>query len=76
MNYLIKEQKMNEYEVVRPHSFEDAINHIKSFSESTSPVSELNKVDTTDRVFGWFEHRVSGEELNEVIGQIQNYLIL
>lgn len=75
MNYLIKEQKMNEYEVVRPHSFEDAINHIKSFSESTSPVSELNKVDTTDRVFGWFEHRVSGEELNEVIGQIQNYLI-
>ena len=66
---------MNEYEVVRPHSFEDAINHIKSFSESTSPVSELNKVDTTDRVFGWFEHRVSGEELNEVIGQIQNYLI-
>lgn len=66
---------MGEDEIIKPHSFEDAIKHIKAFSNRTSPDLGLDKVDTSGGLFGWFDHNVTGEELNKVTGQIQDYLI-
>lgn len=66
---------MGEYEIIKPHSFENAKKHIKTFSNRTSPDLGLDKVSTSGGLFGWFDHNVTGEELNKVTGQIQDYLI-
>ena len=66
---------MGEYEIIKPHSFENAKKHIKAFSNRTSPDLGLDKVNTSGGLFGWFDHNVTGEELNKVTGQIQDYLI-
>lgn len=66
---------MGEYEIIKPHSFENAKKHIKAFSNRTSPDLGLDKVSTSGGLFGWFDHHVTGEELNKVTGQIQDYLI-
>lgn len=66
---------MGEHEIIKPHSFEDAKKHIKAFSNRTSPDLGLDKVSTSGGLFGWFDHNVTGEELNKVTGQIQDYLI-
>lgn len=66
---------MGEYEIIKPHSFENAKKHIKAFSNRTSPDLGLDKVSTSGGLFGWFDHNVTGEELNKVTGQIQDYLI-
>jgi len=66
---------MGEHEIIKPHSFEEAKKHIKEFSDRTSPDLGLDKVSTSGGLFGWFDHNVTGEELNRVSGQIQDYLI-
>lgn len=62
-------------EIIKPHSFEDAVQHIQAFSGQTSPDLGLDKVKSNGGLFGWFDHIVTGEELNKVIGRVQDYLI-
>lgn len=57
------------------HTFDNAKNQLKVFSEQTQAVPELSKVDSTGGLFGWFDHKVTGDELNELTAQIQEYLI-
>lgn len=66
---------MGEHEIIKPHTFEKAKKHIEEFSNRTSPDLGLDKVSTSGGLFGWFDHNVTGEELNKVTGQIQDYLI-
>lgn len=66
---------MGEYEIIKPHTFEDAQKNLKEFLDRTSPDLGIDKVSTSGGLFGWFDHNVTGEELNKVTGQIQNYLI-
>lgn len=62
-------------EIIKPHSFEVAKQHIETFSKSTTTSTDLDKVDTSGGLFGWFDHNVTGAELNNVTGQVQEHLI-
>ena len=66
---------MGENEIIKPHTFEEAQKNLKEFLDRTSPDLGIDKVSTSGGLFGWFDHNVTGEELNKVTGQIQNYLI-
>ena len=71
--------------VVEYHSFEKAKRELKAFSEQTSTDLELTKVDN-DKGLGEFfgdiifcrgiglDHKVTGEELNELTSQVQRHL--
>lgn len=71
--------------VIRYHDFENAKKEIKKFSEQTTTDLELKRVNNSKdigEIFGdWFfgrgiglEHKVTGEELNELTSQIQKHL--
>ena len=66
---------MGDHEIIKPHSFEDAKNHIQTFSKRTSSNLGLSKVSTSGGLFDLFDHVVTGEELNTITGEISNYLI-
>lgn len=71
--------------VIQYHDFENAKKEIKKFSEQTTTDLDLKRVDDSKGVgefFGdWFfgrgiglDHKVTGEELNELTSQIQTHL--
>ena len=71
--------------VIQYHDFENAKKEIKKFSEQTTTDLELKKVDDSkgvgeflgDWIFGrgiGLDHKVTGEELNELTAQIQIHL--
>lgn len=62
-------------EIIKPHSFEDAKQHIQTFVDETPSNLELSTVSNEGGLFGLFNHKVTGNELNKVTSQIQNYLI-
>lgn len=66
--------KYNEYNI-NTHDFESSKNKIKNFSEKTKAIPELSTVRTSGGLFDLFSHKVTGDELNEVTSQIQDYLI-
>lgn len=70
---------------IKYHDFENAKNEIKKFSEQTTTDLDLKKVDTSKGVGEWIgnfflgggidlDHKVTGEELNELTSQIQLHL--
>lgn len=75
----------NKYETMKidKHNFEISKNRLKKFSEQTKTDLELDKVRTggdlldvwSKGIFGFFNHSVTGKELNELTSQIQEYLI-
>lgn len=65
---------MNEMEIKR-HNFDLAKNRLKEFSEKPGTEFEIENV-SPDGGFLWlFDHKVTGEELNERLGTIQNNFI-
>lgn len=75
---------MNEL-VIKHHDFENAKKEIKKFSEQTTTDLDLKRVDNSKGVGEWFgdfflgggiglNHKVTGEELNELTTQIQSHL--
>lgn len=62
-------------DIVKPHSFEVALNNLKELAEQTPSDIGLDKVDSEGGLFGWFHHNVTGDELNKITTQIQGYLI-
>lgn len=65
---------MNEISIKR-HNFDLAKNRLKVFSEVTKSEIKLNRVETDGGLFNWFDHNVTGEELNERLGAIQKLFI-
>lgn len=61
---------MNEVSIKR-HNFELAKNRLKEFSEVTKSELKINKVDVDGGLFNWFDHKVTGEELNDRLDVIQ-----
>lgn len=70
--------------VIKNHDFEDAKLAIKEFSEQTTTDLDLKRVDDKKRFAEWIgdaifggglgtNHRVTGEELNELTVQIQSH---
>lgn len=61
--------------VIEEHDFQDAMSSIKKYSEQTREEVGLSKVPNNGGLFNLVNHKVTGEELNEITSQIQNYLI-
>ena len=62
---------MNEI-TIKQHSFEIAKNRLKEFSENTETKLTLDAVDT-DGFFPFSDHRVTGQELNDRLVNIQKH---
>ena len=62
---------MNEI-AIKQHSFEIAKNRLKEFSEKTETKLTLDTVDT-DGFFPFSDHRVTGQELNTRLANIQDH---
>ena len=60
---------------IEKHNFELAKQKIKSFAEKLPANPRLNRVSEDAGPFGWFDHDVSGKELNELTSQIQDCLV-
>ena len=56
-------------------SFKNAKNELQSFSQRTMSDFGLDYVPTSGGLFGLGEHKVTGNELNNIVSQIQDYLI-
>lgn len=61
--------------VVKKHNFDKAKNNIKQFSLIKTDQLTLKKVSETGGLFNWFDHKVTGTQLNSLTEQIQGYLI-
>lgn len=76
----VKEKKEDnevkrEIERIRPKKYEIAKNNLDKFSSNTQGNKEISKVDTDGGLFHLFDHKVTGDELNVRLNQIQRYLI-
>lgn len=60
---------------IKKHNFDKAKNNIKQFSLTKPEELALNKVDVNGGLFNWFDHKVTGAELNSLTNQVQEYLI-
>lgn len=61
--------------IIKKHNFDKAKNNIKQFSLTKPDELALNKVDVSGGLFNWFDHKVTGAELNSLTNQVQDYLI-
>lgn len=61
--------------IIQKHDFEASKNQLKVFSEQTPKDLELRKVEISGVFFGLGDHTVTGNELNSLTTQIQDYLI-
>lgn len=71
----MKENRNTELIEIKTHNFEISKNKLKNFSEETQTDFELDRVKNNDDIdiFKWFDHGVTGKELNNLISQIQKY---
>ena len=60
---------------IEKHNFTKAKNQIKRFSQNAPTNFKLSTVNTQGGLFDLFDHKVTGEELNELTSQIQGYLV-
>lgn len=61
--------------VIQTHDFDEAKNQLKEFSEKIPSSIDLETVAANGGLFGWFDHNVTGDELNRLTTQIQSHLI-
>ena len=61
--------------VVNTHNFDNAKREIQAFSNNLPAAPEFQKVKTSAGVFGWRSHKVTGEELNEIVADIQRTFV-
>ncbi len=57
------------------HNFDLKKNNIKKFSETVPKYIEIDRVQAESGLWGIFDHKVTGDELNYRIQAIQSYLI-
>lgn len=60
---------------IQTHDFNNAKKQLKEFSEKIPSTVDLQTVTTNGGLFNWFDHNVTGNELNNLTTQIQNHLI-
>lgn len=61
--------------VIREHDFQQAKNALKKYSEQTRTSVKLPSVPTAGKYISFFDHNVTGEELNNVVSKIQEGFI-
>lgn len=65
---------MNEL-AIKTHDFENTKKQLKVFSKQVPSKVNLKSVTSHEGLFDWFEHKVTGAELNEITTEIQGLLI-
>lgn len=60
---------------IKEHSFTEAKQNIKVFSEQVPSTSSLKRVEVKTGLLGWREHKVTGEEMNLLASQVQESII-
>jgi hypothetical protein len=65
---------MNEL-ITQKKNFNNQIHKIKEFSKKVPTSVNLPTTNTNDSLFGFFDHKVTGEEFNKLTKSIQKYLI-
>lgn len=58
---------------ISKHNFDKYKNDLKKFSEQENSDFQISRVDTSKLMF--FDHKVTGEELNRITRQVGNHLI-
>ena len=61
--------------VIQTHNFEKAKNQLKEFSLTKPEELALKEVEINGGLFNCFDHKVTGQELNDLTNQIQGYLV-
>jgi flagellar hook assembly protein FlgD len=60
---------------IQIHNFQNAKNGLKKFSKNIPSSPNLPTVETDGGIFGWFDHKVTGSELNKLTKNVQSFLI-
>ena len=60
---------------IQIHDFETAKNKIREFAENVPKDIKFRKFSTSEGLFGMFDHRVTGDELNRFLVTLQKYLV-
>lgn len=58
--------------VLDKSKFTEALNNIKNLSKKAQKEIHIPKVDNSGGMFGWFEHTVTGKELNSLARSVQD----
>ena len=61
--------------VIKEHNFQVAKNKIQSYAESAPKSVTIPRVKETAGLFGLRDHKVTGPELNQCMGEVQTSLI-
>ncbi len=69
-----EEGKLAIYDI-KKHSFESAKKSLQQYAEEHHETSDLMTVPSDGGLFGWFDHKVTGDELNQLTSQIQDQLV-
>jgi hypothetical protein len=64
---------MNEL-LIEKRNFENQKNKLKKFSKNIPNSVNLPNSKTESGLFGWFDHKVTGDQLNNLTNKIQTYL--
>lgn len=59
---------------VEKTNFDKKKEQIKSFSDQKGLVPEFEPYKTNDGLFGWFDHSITGKEMNEFVQKLQQYI--
>ena len=68
-------KKNNDSFKLQNHNFEKYKKQIKAFVESDDTEVELQSFETSGGLFGWFDHNITGKEMNEFTKKLQSLLI-
>lgn len=61
--------------IVQRHNFSKAKSQIQQFSRNLPANPRFEEVDEDGGLFGWFDHNVTGKEMNQFMGKVQDKLI-
>lgn len=60
---------------IKRHNFDIAKGNIEKFSRNLPSDPSFDRVETDGGLFGWGDHNVTGEEMNNFIGKVQDKFI-
>lgn len=61
--------------IIKKHNFGTAKNQIQEFSRRLPANPRFEEVEEDGGLFGWFDHNVTGKEMNKFMGKVQDKLI-
>ena len=60
--------------VIEKTNFDKQKEKIREFAQQKSLNPEFDRYETNDGLFGWFDHNITGKEMNEFVETLQKYI--